>query len=281
MEGLSHSTYGLLKNTFASLKGKFVQALIGVVAYLAPMALLCLIPYVGWIFSVLLFGHLTIGIISYLSDLLAGKEVKLIEIYQLKKNDAAITFLGAILVLMVILGSVLFIIPGIFVIAYFSMSLYVMQRENSTSVMETLRSSARSMNGHKVDLLSYKVIYYLVLALSVLLFGILILLVDRMSASLPILAVALIILLGIIAFFWLSLVVTVFLTSNELFYRDQMMKPVQVSEPVTEVVEVKNVEPSVSVEPQKPVSKPAAKKPAAKKTTAKKPAAKKPAAKKE
>ncbi len=286
----SQTGFEIFKITQQKLKGKFTKAFVGALAYLAPMALLCCIPYVGWALAVLAFGYLTVGYITYMKQLLNNEDVKLFTIYEWNKNFATVTFLGAVYLLLVLLGYIVFIIPGIIIVAFYSNALHVSESEKSTSVLETFRKSANLVEGKKVFLLSYKVIYYFFYALSVLLFGVLMLFNERLFGSMPVLAVALLIFIGVVFFLLFAIITASFFASNQIFYEGLTKKPVQPAEQKPEeiVVEQPKQEPEkqneIKVEKpakevvKQPAKKPAAKKPATKPTaaSAKKPAAKKP-----
>lgn len=218
MNKTEHLGVGLIRRTFALLKGKFGIAFIGALVYLAPMALLSLIPYAGWPLAIIAFGYLTEGYISFIKEVLYDKEPKLYTIFKPNENIATVTFLGVILVLFLALGLTLFIIPGVLVILYYSMSLHVIEDEKSQSVMETLKKSASLMNGKKTFMISYKIFYYLAYALSILLFGFLFLLNDVLYGVLPVLSVALLVLLIVFAVIWFAVITTYFVTSNTIFY---------------------------------------------------------------
>lgn len=222
MDISNKSILSLIKLSASSLKGKWVKGLIGTIAYLAPMLALCLIPYIGWAAAVLVFGFLTVNYIKFFNELLAGGNVKLYTIYAPNKNIATISFLGVIVAMLIITGFILFIIPGLIFIAYYSMSLFVIEEENSTSVLETMRSCAKKMDGNKVALLSYKVIYYIAYALTSLIFSILYMLLSTIATTYPFLFAMLLIILGIMLLFVFAVITMYLHASNMLFYKEML-----------------------------------------------------------
>lgn len=222
MDISNKSILSLIKLSASSLKGKWVKGLIGTIGYLAPMLALCLIPYIGWAAAVLVFGFLTVNYIKFFNELLAGGNVKLYTIYAPNKNIATISFLGVIVAMLIITGFILFIIPGLIFIAYYSMSLFVIEEENSTSVLETMRSCAKKMDGNKAALLSYKVIYYIAYALTSLIFSILYMLLSTIATTYPFLFAMLLITLGIMLLFVFTVITMYLHASNMLFYKEML-----------------------------------------------------------
>lgn len=247
----------IIKSTFTQLKGKFVKAFIGAMVYLTPLLLFCLIPYVGWAISVVLFGHFTVGLIKYINSLLKDEEVKLITIFELRPNISAVTLLGAIVILLALLGGILFLVPGLIVIAYYSMSLFVQAQENSSNVLEVLRKSAQLSKGNKTSMLTYKIIFYVIYALVILLSIFIYLAIEQLYLTLPILSIALTILLAVVLLLGLSAVTACFAVSNQLFYNKIATEPVkvEVKEEVSEVVEEVKQEEKVEVKEETPVTK--------------------------
>lgn len=214
----------LIKQTFQALKGKFGLAFVGAICFLAPLAILSLIPYVGWIIAVVAFGYLAEGYISFLKEVLYNKSPKLYTIYKPHKNLGTVIFLGVVLALLILLGLTFFIVPGILVILYYSMSLHVVEDEKSQSVMETLKKSASLMHGHKTTMASYKIFYYLAYALSVLLFGVLFLLNDTLYTILPFLSVIILVVLIVSVVLLFAFITTYFITNNVIFYDNILTK---------------------------------------------------------
>lgn len=278
MDISNKSVLSLIKLSAVSLKGKWIKALIGTIAYLAPMVALCLIPYVGWAAAVLLFGFLTVNYIKYFNDLFSGGNVKLYTIFAPNRNLSTVTFLGVLIVMLILTGSILFIIPGLIIIAFYSMSMFVIEEENSTSVLETMRSCAKKMEGNKVALLSYKVLYYIGYALIALIFSILYMLLSTMVASYPFLSIMLLILLGLIAFFAAAIVTMYLHATNVMFYKEVLKEKnvtVSAQEESAKPEEKESEDIVIVVEEEKVSKEQPAKEAAAKPKTTKKPTTKK------
>ena len=273
MDYSNKTAFGLFKTSFDSAKPHLTKLFIGTLVYTFPLVMLALIPYIGWVLSVLIFGHLTYGYIGFIRDTLAGKEVKLYSIFQLRKNMSTSTFLGALLVVLIVLGSVLFIVPGLLVIAYYSMSMYVLQQDNSASIMENLRISSKLVDGQKVLMLTYKILFYILYAFLVLIAGIAGLFLNILYTTMPLLAVVLFILLAFVVYLLFVMVTVYFAVSNELFYSCvlKVKSPSKPSEqPVIE--EAKAEETVTAPKTEKPVAPKQPAKPSSTKTaTTKKP----------
>ncbi len=216
----------LTKNSSKLLRGKYLKALVGAFIYVTTLILVLLIPYAGLILSPFAFGYLTVNFIKYFNNVINNKNPKLYMLFVPNDNFATITFLGVLMVVMVLLGSLLFIIPGILFIAYNSMSLFVIEQENSKSVLETFRSCSGKMKDRKLDMLSYKIYFYFAYALLLLVFGLLFLLLTTISNSYGVLAVFLLIILSILTLAGLSVITLHFHAANTMFYIDVLNKEV-------------------------------------------------------
>ena len=271
------------------------RAFLATLMYVTPLILLLFVPYAGWAVSILIFGWLTNGYISYMKKLLNNENPSFAIIFTTVKEFAQATLIGVIMCVGTILGSLIFIVPGIMIIGYYSMSLFVLDEEAITGVSDSLNLASKKMEGNKTAMFAYKVIYYLLYVIVGLAFAIAFLFIAKLYSTQQALAICLGILDVIVAIILISIITVYFYASNVVFYNEivrekqvsyEVKRPVEgtdvkelnivETEPaVTE--EVKVEEPKTEVAPEATeVKKPAAKKPAAKKatTTQTKPAAK-------
>lgn len=159
MDNKSKNGLDLIRISAKKVNGNWGKAFLATLIYVSPLILFCAIPYAGWAISFALFGYLTLGYINYMQQLLGGKNPSL-KVLFVQPEYAQAILLGIIMAVGVTVGLVLFIIPGVMVIAYYSFSLFVLNEERIVNVTDTLNVTARQMNGHKTAMFAYKVIFY-------------------------------------------------------------------------------------------------------------------------
>lgn len=285
MEKTSKNGLDLIRISAGKLKGVWGKAFLAALIYVTPLIALCAIPYAGWAISIALFGYLTLGFINYMQKLLKGENPKLSVLF-VQPEFAQAIFLGIIMAVGVIVGTILFIIPGILMIGYYSLSLFVLNEERIVNVTDTLNVAARKMNGNKTGLFAYKVIFYLFYALvgAATLVGLLF--IAKLYETQMALAIVLGVVLVLVAIVLISIITIYFYAANVVFY-DEIVRPVEVkgyeltSEKEANIAEVK-VEEVKAENAQEPAPaeenadvKIAVEKPATKKATTTKTAAKK------
>ncbi len=283
MGTVSKNGLDLIKSACSQVKGKFVKAFLGTLVAYAPLIAFCFIPYAGWALSVFLFGVINTGYIRFMRGVLKGENPSLLVIFSEVKTGWLETFLGTVLALMFILGTVLLIVPGVMLICFYSMSLFMAEKYQAKTIGEAMYLSQTKMEGNITSLLSYKSIFW---------FGYILLLlvaafggwgIVALYASSPVLAV----LLGIIAtlvFMILFSVVTVYYHScNEFFFQEilvldeqKQVKRAKKAQPSANVAEAPKTEETPVVEAQQAPAKPA-KAPVKKTTTTTKAGTKAPA----
>lgn len=292
MEKTSKNGLDLIRISGAKLKGVWGKAFLATLIYVTPLIALCAIPYAGWAISIALFGYLTLGYINYMQKLLKGENPKLSVLYVQPEFSQAI-LLGIIMAVGTIVGTILFIIPGILMIGYYSLSLFILNEERIVNVTDTLNVAARKMNKNKTALFAYKVIFYLFYALVGTSTIIGLMFIAGLYETQVALAIVLGILVVLVAIVLISIITVYFYAANVVFY-EEIIRPVEVTDyeltsekkaeaKTEEVVEVKaeetnkveetKKEPVAEKKETKPVSKPAAK--SAPKTTTKTSTAKK------
>lgn len=272
MTNVSKNNMDLVKNTGASLKGKFGQAFVGTLVAFGPLVLLSLlVPYfIGLAISILLFGVVETGYIRFMREVIAGNRPKLSLIFSEVKTGWAETFIGTCTLLMFILGGVLFIVPGVILYGYYAMSLFVAEKEKINDLKGSLTATRHKMKNNIMTMYSYKLFYWLfyIILFALAVFGYVG--IFALADTNIILAILLGI-VGVLVFTVVYCIVTMYYhTSNELFFNEMLYyeekrntnnNKVNVVEEKPEVVEAPVVE-------EKPAEKPAKKAPA-KKSTAK------------
>lgn len=248
MNNKSKNGLDLIKISAAKLKGAWGNAFLATLIYVAPLILLCAIPYAGWAISFALFGYLTLGYINYMQQLMAGQKPSLKVLFVQREFMPAI-MLGIILAAGVTFGLVLFVIPGILMIGFYSLSLFVLNEEKISNVTDTLNVCARKMIGHKTAMFAYKVIFYLGYALvgTASIIGMMFIL--ELCATKLALGIVLAILLAIVAIALLAIITVYMYAANVVFY-EEIVRPTVVEDytlkteteaPATEEVKAEEV----------------------------------------
>ena len=297
MERLSKNGLDLIKLAADKVKGVWGKAFLASLIYVAPLIALCFIPFAGWAISIACFGYLTLGFINYMQQLLKGENPSL-KVLFVQKEFAQAILLGIIMAVGVMVGTLLFVVPGVLVIAFYSLSLFVLNEERIVNVTDTLNVAARKMHRNKTAMFAYKVIFYLFYALV----GVAALVGMLFAVALYDSAAAWAIVLGVsvmlVAIVLVAIITIYFYAANVIFYSEivrpvvvtdyaltsEQVKPAPVADTFTEIpveegivaedapaAEVKEAPATEEVKPA-PAKKPAAKKATttAKTSTAKK-----------
>lgn len=275
MNNKSKNGLDLIRISASKVKGVWGKVFLATIIYLAPLILLCAIPYAGWAISFAMFGYLTLGYLNYMQQIMGGQNPSLKVLFVQKEFMQAI-ILGIILAVGVAVGLVLFIIPGILMIGYYSLALFVLNEEKIASVTDTLNVCARKMIGNKTAMFAYKVIFYLGYALVGTATIIAMMFIAELYATLLALGIVLTVVLAAVSISLLALITMYMYAANVVFY-DEIVRPTVVEEysvkapaPAEEAkVEVPAEEVKENVEVKEEVKEEVKKAPA-KKTTTKK-----------
>lgn len=287
MDRTSKHGLDLIGIAASKLKGVWAKAFLGALMYVSPIILLAFIPYCGWALSFAVFGWLTAGYIQFMKQLLRGENPKYTVIFTTVHEFAQATLIGVIMCTGTLLGTVLFIVPGMLMIVFYSLSLYVLNENAITSVADTFNLTARKMHGNKTAMVAYKVVYYLFYLLAGLIALVAFLFIAKLYATNQALAIVLGIIDVVVAIVLIAIVTVYFYASNDVFYAEivrqqqveyNVIKPVEGAD-LAELNVVPEAEVKAEVVEAAPVEE-AKEEVKAEKAPAKKPAAKKPAAKK-
>lgn len=246
MNNVSKNGIDLIKTASKKANSKFMKAFVGTLVMFAPLIALCFIPYAGWALSVLLFGVFETGYIRYFRRLINDENASLKVLFSEFKTGWLETFLGAVLVIMFILGGVLLIVPGIILIGLYSMGLFVADQYKTEGIVETLKLTRNKTKGHTTSMLAYKSIFaFIYLILLVVGFfgfwGIYIL-----YATSPALAVVVGVVAALIILILFCVITTYYHACNEVLFQEMIaedVKPV-----VEEKVETKERKPRTKKE---------------------------------
>ena len=283
MNNKSKNGLDLIKISAGKINGAWGKVFLATLIYIAPLVLFCAIPYAGWAISFALFGYLTLGYINYMQQIVAGQNPSL-KVLFVQREYVQAMLLGIIMAVGVTVGIVLFIIPAILVIGYYSLSLFVLNEEKIVNVTDTLNVAARKMNGHKTAMFAYKVIFYLGYALIGTASIIGMLFVVELFATKLALGIVLAIVLALVAIAVISIITMYLYAANVVFY-DEIIRPTVVEDytlkseaqeaKAEETVEAEKEEVVEEVKEEVKEEKPAPKKTTTKKTTTKKTTTKK------
>ncbi len=272
----NRSSFDIINGGAHKLQGKFGKAFLATLILIAPLALIACIPYAGWAISLFIWGVMETGYIRYMRELMNGNNPKLSLLFSEIKTGWLECFLGAILVSMFLVGTVLVIVPGIVLVGYYSMSLFVAEHEHCHTIGEAMNATAKRMEGNKTTMFSYKVLFYFIYLLIMVAFCLLGYYVVVLYASSTVISVLLGIASGLVLILIWSLVTVYYHAANAEFFSEVMLasdKQVAEAAPVEAAPAVSiEVQPAETKVEEQAKAEPATK---AKSTTAKKTTTKK------
>ena len=142
----------LMKMARESLKGKWGLAIGTSVVYLLIILALQMIPFVGWIASLVISGPMALGFAAFWLSLSRNQETKL-ELLFGGFNRFGTAFVAYLLMtIFTLLWMLLLIIPGIIAAYSYAMTYYIIIDDNSISASEAIKKSKKMMNGNKMKL---------------------------------------------------------------------------------------------------------------------------------
>lgn len=151
-----------MRKAKAQLAGHWGDAAIGSLIFLVIwVAASC--TYVG---ELILTGPLTFGYILFLSCLVDTKTSKLDLLFSGFNRFVETLIAGLLMSIVVAIGMVLLIVPGIILALGLSMTFFIMADDANISGLDALKQSWNMMNGHKWDLfcLEFRFIGWIILA---------------------------------------------------------------------------------------------------------------------
>ena len=150
--------YGVFKNNVKErIKGKWIMLFVILIIFSAANYISSEInDYVSIVVSFILYPASAVGVYHYVKNLLLeGKEDAKVVLEPYKDLNYAVKIIGLniIVTLIVILGCVLLIVPGIYFALQYSQANYILADNKEISISEAMRRSKEMMNGHKIELL--------------------------------------------------------------------------------------------------------------------------------
>ena len=106
--------------------------------------------FIGYLLDILLLP-LGIGIVSFLISFINNENFAINDLFNHYKNFLKVT--GTLLLesIIVCLGFILLIVPGIYLAFSYLLVPYLLAQRDDLSITDTLRLSRKMMNGHKID----------------------------------------------------------------------------------------------------------------------------------
>lgn len=218
MAQTSKNSFDLIGMSLHRLEGKFTKAFLGTICMVLPLALLLCIPYAGWALAIFFWGIFDTGYIRFMRKLINGENPALKEVFSEFKTGWLELFLGVCLLIMFLLGTVIAIVPGIVLVGYYSMSMFVAEHYQLHDVGKVLVKTADKMDGHKTTMFSYKVLFYFVYLLLIVGFGVAAFFIYTWFATSPVLAVLVAVLAFLLLVLIWSLVTVYYHAANQTFF---------------------------------------------------------------
>ncbi len=219
MAEVSKNSMDFIKVAGEKVKGKFGKAFLGTLMMVAPL-MLCVFTVYALPLAILFFGVFETGYIRFMRALINGENPSYKLIFSEFKAPWLEIFLGTIMICMFALGTVLAIIPGAILIAYYSMSLFVAEKEGIKDAGVALKETSKKMNGNIAGMFAYKTLFWVFYIITFFLGLIVALFATKLWADH--LVIALLVLLAdylVIAVLW-SIITVFYHTANELFFAE-------------------------------------------------------------
>lgn len=229
----------LIKYANILLKGRYSELFMGTFAMVTPLALVLIIPMifamlfeVAWILSigialfVILVGPMQLGYIKYFNETVDGKQPKLSVVYsELRFTGYSLrgVYIAAILLGLYLVGGLLWLVTAGFMISFFSMSLFFLERFKYPRLTVAMKECAKHMMGNRLAMFAYKLIFYFVYFLLFIVGGLSIALVYTVSLDSLLVAWFTCICCVIIFIFLYSMITLHFHASNQIFFEDLLM----------------------------------------------------------
>lgn len=276
MAEVSKNSMDFIKVAGEKIKGKFGKAFLGTLMMVAPL-MLCVFTVYALPLAILFFGVFETGYIRFMRALIAGENPSYKLIFSEFKTPWLEIFLGTIMIIMFALGTILAIIPGAILIAYYSMALFVAEKDKIADAGVALKETSKKMNGNIAGMFAYKTFFWVFYIVAF--FVGLIIALCAVKLWNTHLVYSLLILLAdycLITILW-SVITVYYHTANELFFVEMLtyneIKKTRKANKVVEIINEVNEEEKVETKPvvdekvevaEQPVKTPA------KKTTTKK-----------
>lgn len=154
------------------LRGKWPATILTFFLYVIIIISVGSIKNIGSTLSLIITGPFLLGGAGYSLAIYRQKESKLEMIFDGFSRFSTALSAYLIMIVLIILWSVLFIIPGIIAALSYSLTFYILSDNPSLSAIEALNKSKVMMNGNKLKLFNLYLRLFLLFLLCLLTFGI-------------------------------------------------------------------------------------------------------------
>jgi len=147
----------------SALSGRWGVAIAAGVCFLAASLVTELIPYLGWVVSLLIGGPFALGMAGFSLGIARGEQVQVEQVFDgFKRFEVALEAYLRI-VAWVALFLLLLIIPGIYKALQYSQTFYILFEDNTIKPTDAMEKSKQMMDGHEIQLL-WLVVWFVLLA---------------------------------------------------------------------------------------------------------------------
>lgn len=232
--GLELIKYGAIR-----LKGNFSALFMGALAMVTPLVLMLLVPYliskftdVAWIVSIgvalfaIFVGPMQVGYIKYFNDVIDGKQPSIKLVYsQIRFSVFSLrtSYIAVLLLVLYFVGGLLWLVPGGICVAFFSMTLFFLEKYKYERLSGAMTDCAKQMIGNRLAMFSYKLIFYLVYALLLGVAGLCLLLIFLIAEDSMIVSWIVTVCSTIVFIFMYTMVTVYYHSCNQIFFEDTLM----------------------------------------------------------
>ncbi|GAA4844466.1 hypothetical protein GCM10023331_31640 [Algivirga pacifica] len=149
----------LLSQTLSSLSGNWLKA-IGMLLLAGMLYMVSAMTIIGPLFII---GAIYLGMSDFFLTLARGKEASVSQLFNGFNQFGKALGVTLIMIMVIMVGMVLFFIPGIIAALAFSQVYFVMLDKPELGVMDTLKESHEIMKGKKRKLFLYAFLGYIAL----------------------------------------------------------------------------------------------------------------------
>lgn len=222
MSNVSKNSIELISMSSKKLKGKYGKGFLATLVFLLPI-MACMFSFYAIPVAVLFWGVLQTGYIRYMRDLIDDKNPSIKMIFSEFSNPFLEIFLGVILLCMFVLGGVLLIVPGVILVALYSMSLFFAEYNKATLPWDAMKQCRKGMKDNYTNMLSFKVLYWLVYVIILVLSATGVAITFKLWADYKALAIVCFLIDFIFTTCVWAVVTTYYQTSCELFFRELLV----------------------------------------------------------
>lgn len=230
----------LIKIACIKLKGRFSPVFIGALAMTTPLILVMFLGILfslylanSWCFTIALIlfvvfiGPLQMGYIKYFNNVLDGKQPRIREVYSYIRFSflsLRSIYIAGLLLVMYIIGGVLWMVPAGFAISAFSMVMFFLQKYECPKLRTAMWDCATKMIGNRLAMFSYKLIFYIIYFMLLIVAGLCLLLIYKLIMD-SLLIAWIVAMCSVIIFIFMYTMVTVYFhSSNQIFFEDVLSR---------------------------------------------------------